>query len=239
LSCLICYESINQYKILYDEYKKLSNNNSKNDDEEENKTQKKRNKAQKKNKNKNKIVLSKTLKLNETSQFLIETLNLSSDMNKSSSEISNEKIYIPKCIMIISLYPFFAEYEKILFKIYRYSMKIQKEPNEILKKESESKEVFPRAMTMAFMPGKKKINPIYSNITIPIDKIIENLVIEFPAPPRGVFKVQYSLITSDKIEFQQSLMNRLPIIQVNLKEIFMTFDIKEIVDIYLCLDYLK
>ena len=156
-------------------------------------------------------------------------------MNKSSSEISNEKIYIPKCIMIISLYPFFAEYEKILFKIYRYSMKIQKEPNEILKKESESKEVFPRAMTMAFMPGKKKINPIYTNITIPIDKIIENLVIEFPAPPRGVFKVQYSLITSDKIEFQQSLMNRLPIIHVNLKEIFMTFDIKEIVDIYLCL----
>ena len=232
LSCLICYESINQYKILYDEYKKLSETNANNNDEEEKNVQKKRNKSQKKNK-KN-LKFSKSLYISEASQLMKETLNLSSDTNKSSN--LNESIYIPKCLMIMSLYPFFAEYERILFKLYRYSMKIQKEPNEASRKDSgRNTDMYSRAMTMAFIQEKIKSKPVYTNITIPIDKIIENLIIEFPAPPRGVFKVQYSLITSEQLEFQQTLMNRLPMIQVNLKKIFVTYDIKDIVDIYLCL----
>ena len=63
-----------------------------------------------------------------------------------------------------------------------------------------------RAMTLQTNTAKKTFSPQYINITIPIDKIIENLLIEFPAPPRGVFKVQYSLLTSEKYEISQSLM---------------------------------
>jgi len=233
LSCLICYESINKYKILYDEYKKLSNYNP--NDEENEKLTKKRNKSHKKDNNKLKI--AKTLSALEL--HLLENLNISSDTNKTPSLNLNENIYIPKCIMLMSLYPFFAEYEKILFKIYRYSMGIVKESNELAISDFGSGRPTEfskfRTMTMTFIPKTLKPKPLRTNITIPIDKIIENLLIEFPTPPRGVFKVQYSLITSDKKEFNQSLMNNLPLIEVNLKKIFITFDIKEIIDIYLCL----
>ena len=229
LSCLICYESINKYKILYEEYKKLSNHNK----DENQKPIEKRNKSHKKDKNNFKIV--KSLTCLETHS--LEYLNISSDTNNTPlSGNLNEKIYIPKCIMIMSLYPFFAEYEKMLLKIYSYVMKIAKEPNELPQKEfGRSTEFIPRAMTISINSNKLSSLKTSKNIKIPLDKIIENLLIEFPVPPRGVFKVQYSLINPEKIEFQQSLMNRLPLIEVNLKKIFITFDIKEIIEIYLCL----
>ena len=71
LSCLICYENITQYKLLY-EMSKLEPN----------------------------AELDKN-----------EVLN-----------IKDTDIYIPKCILVISLYPFFAEMEKIVTEIYTYSL---------------------------------------------------------------------------------------------------------------------
>ena len=224
LSCLICYESINKYKHLYEEYKKIS---IKKKNEDENHKEKKRNKSQKKNKKSHLPKTSSALDLQS-----IEFLNTS---NITTPSVGNERIYIPKCLMIMSLYPFFAEYEKILFKLYRYSMKIIKESNEITQNSGRmSINVLSRAMTLPTYQIKK-VSPQYINITIPIDKIVENLLIEFPVPPRGVSKVQYSLITSDKNEISQSLMNELPLIEVNLKKVFITYDLPDIITIYLCL----
>ena len=223
LSCLICYESINKYKLLYEEYKKLSNN-IKNDDDNQ-KEEKKRNKSQKKN---NQMQMTKSL----------SALDLQSNVsNDTTPSVGNERIYIPKCLMIMSLYPFFAEYEKILFKLYRYSMKIIKESYEINQNAGKTAiyNNLQRAMTLQTNTAKKTFSPQYINITVPIDKIIENLLIEFPAPPRGVFKVQYSLLTSEKYEISQSLMNELPLIEVNLKKVFITYDIPDIITIYLSL----
>ena len=228
LSCLICYENINKYKTLYEEYKKLSQKIEIKEDYQK----EKRNKSQKKNTNNSKM--KKSLTVLELKS--LETLNLSGDTYDSPSVNFNDKIYIPKCIMIMSLYPFFAEYEKILLKIYHYSMNIIKDSMEKPKIEiGRVTDFIPRTMTMAFNQPRIRSPQTFTNIKIPIDKIIENLIIEFPAPPRGVFKVQYSLISSEKIEFQQSLMNKLPLIEVNMKKIFTTYDIRDIIDIYLCL----
>ena len=225
LSCLVCYESINRYKTLFEEYKKLSKNSN------DNSIKTRKNKSLKKL---NKITRRRIAKSLTIMNLTALELNVSSDTNLCSSINDNERIFIPKCIMIMSLYPFFAEYEKILYKIYCYSMKIIKEENNDIDRLTEFSNKS-RAMTITQNKNKKK-RPLIStkhDFSIPIDKIIENLVIELPAPPRGVFKVQYSLITSEKIEIKQSLMNELPLAEVNLKKLFITFELKDIVTIYL------
>ena len=62
--------------------------------------------------------------------------NDKNDKNKLGEKIENNfNIYIPKCLMIISLYSYFAEFEKILTEIYRYSLiKEKNEVNDILKR---------------------------------------------------------------------------------------------------------
>jgi hypothetical protein len=72
---------------------------------------------------------------------------------------------------------------------------------------------------------------VKKKITIPVDKIIENLLIELPVPPRGIYRLEYSL-NYNKRKLHQNQMNQLPYVDINLKKIFADFDVKSIISIY-------
>ena len=276
LSCIIFYESILQYKEIYDQ---------------------------------NLIFNNKEEKI----------------INKEFSE-NQEEIYIPKCLLIMSLYPFFSEFENILLRIYEYSLgKIKLYEDEKLKPEKtlvkelqnnyvedDTKELitkckkFERKRSKSFTNinleenNKKNSNKvIISNINqnlinnapktiketrpkttrkkntqklkvvdfvpnifsllnssmdeqeeedntnkninnikkytyscyIPIDKFIENLLIELPVPPRGKTEIRYNLMNEER-KLYQNKMNDLPLIDINLKNLFVKFSVEKIIDIY-------
>ena len=208
LTCLICYESILKYRELYDAYNKYM--------KEEN-IEINKNEIKIENKSENDNVINE-------------------DLHKENEHIvKNSNIYIPKCLMVMSLYPYFAEFEKILTEIYKYSL--IKDENETSKK-FEISQTFNSSQSCDIIKTnlletktekiENKTEP--NNIFIPMDKIIENLLIELPVPPRGIFTVEYTLINQER-ELKQNLMNELPLVDINLKQLF-TFDIKEIVDMY-------
>jgi len=76
-------------------------------------------------------------------------------------------------------------------------------------------------------------NHISSNTKLkkPLEKIIENLVIEVPLPPRGLYSINYELFDFT-FNFKQSKMNELPYINFNLEQIFMHFDIDQTLEIF-------
>ena len=205
LTCLICYENILKYKKLYDAFKQY-----KKEDKIEN-------------------------EIKEIFDKINNNINNEFDESKENNEI-NSNIYIPKCLMVMSLYPYFAEFEKILTEIYKYSLIIEQEKNVIkedeVKLQKDEVQNF-EIIDMNQLEGKqekKEFNIDINKITVPMDKIIENLLIELPVPPRGIFKVKYTLINQER-ELKQNLMNQLPIVDINLKRLF-TFDVKEIVKMY-------
>ena len=57
---------------------------------------------------------------NESNNYI----NSLSNIDKVLASIKYHDIYIPKCLLIMSLKPFFGEYEKILTQIYNYSLGI-------------------------------------------------------------------------------------------------------------------
>ena len=77
MTCLICYESIAQYKIL---------------------------------------------------QTLESSGNITEDEKEEIKTQPFAELYIPKCILIMSLYPFFGEFEKIITEIYSYSQNLVFKP---------------------------------------------------------------------------------------------------------------
>ena len=185
LSCLICYENVAQYRILYD--------------------------------------ISK------------EEGELDKDKDKISNEASvkDPEIYIPKCILVISLYPFFGEMEKIITEIYHYTLnqvhfleKIEiTEPTQNAKKRM-SKKIVANKETPKEILSTKEVD-----LNEPVEKIIENLLIELPVPPRGGYSVIYFLNGEERI-IKQNEMNKLPLVDVNLKRICIDFDAKDIITIY-------
>ena len=225
LSCLIFYEKITQYKILYDEYIKLSLEQT----------------------NDNQIIFDKNINLcNNNNDISPTSMPISSSSfiptrsNTSCSQnLKYDNIYIPKCLVIMSLYPYFGEFERILNEIYNYSLGISFEIND---KKVEEKQLnsttIEQKLTFRSSIGNKKTNDIVTmkkvinnEISIPIDKIIENLLIELPVPPRGIYRLEYFLNNHQR-KLHQNEMNQLPYVDINLKKIFVDFDIKNIIDIY-------
>ena len=181
LTCLICYESIAQYKFLQE----LENNDMDN----------------------NPI-----------------------DKRKINSQPFAD-IYIPKCILIMSLYPFFGEFEKIITEMYSYSQNLVFklcDPNTVQNYRSLGERKisisFRRMNTFAEV-FKEKLSEV------PIEKIVENLLFELPVPPRGVAKVTYFLNEEER-NIKQTKMNELPLLDINLKKIFVDFTVKDIITIY-------
>lgn len=109
----------------------------------------------------------------------------------STSKYKN--YWAPKCICIVSVYPFFIEFSKILKTIYKFSRS--------------------------------------TKVKKPIEKIIENLVIEVPVPPRGCYSVEYTLF-NEKYILTQSQMNKLPFLSIEFEKIFINFKIDQILEIY-------
>ena len=163
--------------------------------------------------------------------------NSENDDNKSMNEesIKDHEIYIPKCILVISLYPFFAEMEKIVNEIYSYTLnkvhyleKINiiepvQNPNirkRMSKKVSISKEI-----------NKESLLTKEVELNEPVEKIIENLLIELPVPPRGGYSVNYFLNGEERM-IKQNEMNKLPLVSVNLKRICIDFEARDMITIY-------
>ncbi len=65
----------------------------------------------------------------------------------------------------------------------------------------------------------------------PIEKVIDNLVFEIPAPPRGLYKVEFTLF-NEKITLIQPKMNTLPLVNYKFQLIFVLLEINQVVDIF-------
>ena len=184
LTCLICYESIVQYKILSE----IDNNPD------------------------------IDLKLLDRKTII--------------SSIKDPQIYIPKCLLLMSLYPYFGEFEKIVTEIYNYSLNLVFQPIDQNNPLSKLKETFraPRKISFRKMSTFAEVLKD-KDVNVPVEKIIENLLIELPVPPRGVTTVKYFLNEEERT-IKQNEMNELPLLDVNLKIIFLDFDIKDVITIY-------
>ena len=128
----------------------------------------------------------------------------------------------------MSLYPFFGEFEKIISEIYSYSQNLfYKQVDLMTLKPSDSRRISASYRRMStFIEETKTQQP-----EIPLEKIIENLLIELPVPPRGVSDVTYFLNEEERT-IKQNKMNELPLLDINLLKIFLEFSEKDVIKIY-------
>ncbi len=135
--------------------------------------------------------------LNETSADSVNNISTSYESkvpltSKRSPFYKSKFYYIPKCICLISVYPYINIYQQILYSLYQCV--------------------------------------IYSSSQIPIEKIIENLIIEVPVPPRGLYTIEY-LLLNKKLTLTTNEMNKIPYVHVNLEKIYQWFNLDTIIEI--------
>ena len=184
LTCLICYESVFEYKILSE--------------------------------------------LEKDPDF-----DVNKNKNNIMSSIQEPNLYIPKCLLIMSLYPHFGEFEKIISEIYNYSLNLvfkQIDNNTQPQKINDNLVLKQRRISFRRMSKFAEFQKI-KDVNEPVDKIIENLLIELPVPPRGVTTMKYYLNEEERT-IRQNEMNQLPLLDVNLQRIFTDFEARDVITIY-------
>jgi hypothetical protein len=65
----------------------------------------------------------------------------------------------------------------------------------------------------------------------PLEKILENLILETPAPPKGIHNVEYQLF-NEKYNLSQPGSNSLPMLSIEVEKLFSIFKIEQLLDIY-------
>ena len=135
--------------------------------------------------------------LNETSADSVNNISTSYESkvpltSKRSPFYKSKFYYIPKCICVISVYPYINIHQQILYSLYQCV--------------------------------------IFSSSQIPIEKIIENLIIEVPVPPRGLYTIEY-LLLNKKLTLTTNEMNKIPYVHVNLEKIYQWFNLDTIIEI--------
>ena len=217
--CLKFYESINNYKKLYDKYMDSPELNFPQDTElEENisihlpitknrKTTFTRNLKYSHNCD---IYCPEPFDGNEENEFIhsnskknlgksVSIFHGKTETNSIFSKKENKesykykKYYIPKCICLISLYPYINELSKIIKSIYQYSL------------------------------VEKQI--------LPLEKIINNLLVEVPTPPKGLYYIEYSLI-NESIILKSNQMNELHTLNIEFERLFTVFNLNNILEIF-------
>ena len=201
--CLKFYESINKYKKLYDKYMEHSETSMPEDTDTIYSKERKATYSD----IYSPMPLDGDQNNNEECECECETnisnnvgITMSSHKNfKRSSIYSNKenvkyrKYYIPKCLCLISLYPYITELSKIIKIIYQYSL-VEKQ-------------------------------------VIPLEKIINNLIIEVPTPPRGIYAIEYSLI-NESIILKANQMNDLYTLNIQFERLFTIFNLDNILEIF-------
>ena len=197
--CLKFYESINKYKKLYDKYMEFSEMCMPEDTDT---TYSKERKAtysdiycpmpldgDQNNNEECETNISNNIGITISSHKDCKSSNL----NSNKENVKYRKYYIPKCLCLISLYPYITELSKIIKIIYQYSL------------------------------VEKQI--------IPLEKIINNLIIEVPTPPRGIYSIEYSLI-NESIILKANQMNDLYTLNIEFERLFTIFNLNNILEIF-------
>lgn len=126
-------------------------------------------------------------------QYFFEKGNNNDSKKKKIEKHKYKKYYIPKCICLISLYPFITEMSKIIKQIYQYSL-VEKQ-------------------------------------TYPLEKIINNLLIDVPVPPKGIYYIEYTLFNQNII-LKATQKNDFHVLNIEFQKLFTLLKINIIIDIF-------
>ena len=213
--CLLFYESINDYMKLYEKYFNINGTNI-----NQNKNNNFRKSVNNSNANNSFYLEQKGLfnfndnisnysshtynnnniRTKKINNFSILSYNGMSEYSQKETNICSfinnkyyKKYYIPKCICLLSLYPFITELTKIIKIIYKYSL--------------------------------------LENIEIPLEKIINNLILEVPIPPRGLYSIEYPIL-EETILLRNSKLNELFYVSFEFNLLFTKFNIEQVLKIF-------
>lgn len=165
-------------------------------------------------------------KLNLTYQSPFKKVSMNEDNRRLSSEVKYEDDNV-------SMYSKVSHIHNTTYSSLKYSNLKQPFKNIYLPKVICLVSLYPfqwehaKILKTIYKLGNNKSGKIRK----PLEKIIENLVLETPAPPRGVHQIEFHLL-NEKYMLHQPEIKFLPLITIEIERIFNIFKTDQIIEIF-------
>ena len=131
------------------------------------------------------------------------------------AQLESHVLFQPKCLCILSMWPFFSLFAAFLKALYRVSCVSQ-------------------ASSSTSLLGDSRPSPILS-FPIPFERYILNFVAEIPVPPPGLLRLRCILPDSTLVSYARPAHNRLPLCDSDYRSLFRVLDVDNIIRVFTCL----
>ena len=132
------------------------------------------------------------------------------------SQLESHVLFQPKCLCILSMWPFFSLFSAFLKALFRVSCVSQ------------------ASSSSAALSGDSRPSPILS-FPIPFERYILNFVAEIPVPPPGLLRLRSILPDSTLVSYARPAHNRLPLCDSDYRSLFRVLDVDNVIRVFTCL----
>ncbi|KAL7537211.1 hypothetical protein ACHAXR_007661 [Thalassiosira sp. AJA248-18] len=144
---------------------------------------------------------------------------------------SKQEVYLPKCLVILSMHPYLVAFREYLVQLHRLSKMAP--PDNINGVNGGGEGSTTNAMTATVVSSSN--NSLKQVLSLPIERYITNFCSELPAPPPGSFQVQTTIL--DSVISIWSPPHNMPIAWVSLpfSHLFQCLDVENVLKVWTAL----
>ena len=142
-------------------------------------------------------------------------------------------VYLPKCLVILSMHPYLIAFREYLTQLHRLSKNSPPIPNNANETSDNSNNNIMNAPTEIILNSSSHTSKTV--LTLPIERYITNFCSELPAPPPGSFQVQTTIL--DSVISIWSPPHNMPIAWVSLpfSHLFQCLDVQNVLLVWTAL----
>ena len=143
---------------------------------------------------------------------------------------STQIVYLPKCLVILSMHPYLVAFREYLTQLHRLSKMVPPSSTSINEAaESGDKMGIVTTSTSASSSIMKQV------LTLPIERYITNFCSELPAPPPGSFQVQTTILDSTISIWSPPYNLPLPWVSLPFSHLFQCLDVENVLKVWTAL----
>ena len=170
----------------------------------------------------------------------INNLNNNNNFNNNSNtRTATQVVYLPKCLVILSMHPYLVAFREYLTQLHRLTKMVPPtttNSGNINNGERNEKSIEKGGggnVVSMTVPSSSKI--MKQVLTLPIERYITNFCSELPAPPPGSFQVQTTIL--DSVISIWSPPHNMPIAWVSLpfSHLFQCLDVENVLTVWTAL----
>ena len=170
----------------------------------------------------------------KSSTFSVDT-GTTQQEGDGTTTTSTQIVYLPKCLVILSMHPYLVAFREYLTQLHRLSKMVPPSSSSINEAASAESSSGDKKLGIVTTSTSASSSIMKQVLTLPIERYITNFCSELPAPPPGSFQVQTTILDSTISIWSPPYNLPLPWVSLPFSHLFQCLDVENVLKVWTAL----